>query len=184
MRRHDAFVAVAALAVGGVFAPSTASAGVAGSLGDIPLVDQSGATFRLRELAGRPAVITFIATRCRDTCPIANAVFSELASRGSRARLITVSLDPEYDTPFVMSKYARELDAHAPAWDVVTGKPRDVVRLLQAFGVVRERGSDGIFDAHSSFVYILNKNGVLTRTLPLSTNTVADVRATLSRTAL
>jgi protein SCO1/2 len=94
---------------------------------------------------------------------------------------VTVSLDPNYDTPFVMASYARELQARAPGWRFVTGRPANIARVLAAFGVVVERGSDGIPDAHSDFIYIIDRHGRLKTTLPLSTHAVADLRATLAQ---
>jgi cytochrome oxidase Cu insertion factor (SCO1/SenC/PrrC family) len=176
MRRLAVFAALVAVAI--ATAATTATARPV-ALGDIALVDQSGTAFRLRELAGRPAAIAFIATRCRDTCPMVNAAFSEVARRSPRARLVTISLDPGYDTPFVMARYARELQARTPRWRFVTGHPADVASVLAAFGVVVERGADGIPDAHSDFIYVLDRGGKLETTLPLSTHTVADLRTAL-----
>jgi protein SCO1/2 len=158
-------------------------AGVAGGpvIGDIPLVDQTGAPFHLRDLVGRPAAITFVATRCQDTCPIVNAVFSRLSREGLTARLVTISLDPGYDTPFVIANYARELQARTPGWRFVTGRPANIAGVLTAFGVVLAKGSDGIPDAHSDFIYVLDRNGRLKTTLPLSTHSVSDLRATLKQ---
>lgn len=178
MRTLVVWAALAALALLALPAASSAGGIV---VGDVPLVDQTGASFHLRELAGRPAAITFVATRCQDTCPIVNAVFSRLAQGGLRARLVTISLDPGYDTPFVISNFARELDARSPRWRFVTGRSADVAQVLAAFGVVVEKGSDGIPDAHSDLIYVLDAHGRLTSTLPLSTNSVADVRKTLAR---
>ena len=67
------------------------------------LVDQRGTPFTLRGLRGEPVVLAFVATRCSDACPIADAMFAQLARRGVRAQFVTITLDPSYDTPFVMS---------------------------------------------------------------------------------
>jgi len=181
MRTFAAWLGFIALAL---FAAPAASLAGGTPLGDVPLVDQTGAAFHLRDLAGRPAAITFVATRCQDTCPIVNAVFSRLAQGSPRARLVTISLDPNYDTPFVMSNFARELQARAPEWRLVTGRSADVASVLAAFGVVVEKGADGIPDAHSDFIYVLDRHGRLKMTLPLSTHSVADLRATLAQPAL
>lgn len=181
MRRLPALAVILSLAL---FAAPAASSARSAAVGDVPLVDQSGAPFHLRDLVGRPAAITFVATRCQDTCPIVNAVFSRLARTAPRARLVTISLDPSYDTPFVISTFARELDARAPGWRFVTGRPADVGAILAAFGVVVEKGSDGIPDAHSDFIYVLDRHGRLKQTLPLSTHSVADLRATLAQPTL
>jgi protein SCO1/2 len=169
----------AALLVAATFTWPAMGAAEPVALGNIALVDQTGATFHLRDLAGRPAAITFVATRCQDTCPIVDAVFAQVARRSPDARLVTVSLDPGYDTPFVMANYARELQARTPGWRFVTGRPANIAQVLAAFGVDVVRGSDGIPDAHSDFIYVLDRSGRLKTTLPLSTHSVADLRSRL-----
>jgi protein SCO1/2 len=177
----DRFMALASMAFG-LLPPVAAVAGDA-ALGDIPLVNQMGQPFHLRELIGRPAAVTFVATRCRDTCPIVDAVFSRVARDGVRARLVTVSLDPAYDTAAVMASFASELLARAPQWSVVTGRPDDVAHVLSAFGVIVEKGADGVQDAHGDFIYVLDEHGQLERTLPLSIRSVPDLRAALAHGA-
>ena len=175
------FVACAAIAAPAAGRASTANAG---ALGDIPLVDQNGTPFHLRDLAGRPAAITFVASRCQDTCPIVNAVFSRLAQTGTRVPLVTISLDPAYDTPIVMAGLAREMSAKAPVWRFVTGRPAKIARVLHAFGVTLERGMDGIPAAHSDFIYVLDHHGQLSKTLPLSTNSFDQLRTVFASTTL
>lgn len=145
----------------------------------ITLVDQHGAAFRIADLAGRPVVATFVATRCSDACPIADAMFSRLQSRlrkdGTSAVLLTVTLDPRYDSPFVMARFAREYDADARTWRLASGDPKNVFALMRAFGVVARPDRNGVPDAHTSFVYVLDRHGRLDRTLLLSTNVVDEV---------
>jgi protein SCO1 len=175
---------VALLLAVAVFAQRATSLAGPVVLGDIALVDQTNAPFRLRDLAGRPSAITFVATRCRDTCPIVNGVFAQLARGPLRARLVSVSLDPGYDTPFVIGNFARELQAHSPQWRFVTGHQANVANVLAAFRVTVERGSDGIPDAHSDLIYVLDSHGRLRNTLPLSSHTVADLRRALAQPSL
>ena len=175
-----AFVLLAAV---GAFIAPTASVAGPPTVGDIALIDQTGTAFHLRELLGRPLAITFVATRCQDTCPMTNAIFAQFSRNARGARLLTVSIDPAYDTPFVVANYARGLGARPPVWRFATGRPRDVARVLAAFGVVLQRGPDGIPDVHSDFIYILDRGGKLRNTLPLSSNTVADLRIALDRQA-
>lgn len=144
-----------------------------------PLLDQHGTAFRIADLVGRPVVVTFVATRCSDACPIADAMFSRLQSRlrrdHTRASLLTVTLDPGYDSPFVMGRFAREYDADARVWRLASGSPADVRAVMAAFGVVARPDRNGIPDAHTSFVYVLDSHGRLARTLLLSTNVVDEV---------
>jgi cytochrome oxidase Cu insertion factor (SCO1/SenC/PrrC family) len=144
----------------------------------IPLVDQRGTVFRIADLAGRPVVVTFVATRCSDACPIADAMFSKLQSRlrkeGTKAALLTVTLDPRYDSPFVMARFAREYSADARTWRLASGDPHNVFAMMGAFGVVARPDRNGVPDAHTSFVYVLDTHGRLARTLLLSTNVVDE----------
>ena len=150
----------------------------------IPLVDQLGSPFSLGALHGEPVVVTFVATRCTDACPIANEMFSRLDERlrkeHLRARLVTVTLDPAFDTPFVMARFGREYRADSRTWKLATGNVRDVRALMAAFGVVAPPGAGGVPDAHTSFVYVLDGHGHLARTLLLSTN-IVDEAAKLLR---
>jgi protein SCO1 len=147
----------------------------------VTLVDQTGHRFQLADIKGRPSVVTFIATRCKDTCPISDALFSKLSRDRVPALLLTITLDPAYDTPFVMARHARDLHAQPDLWRVASGSPHDIARLLSEFGVVREFDRDGIPDAHSSFIYVFDADGKLAKTLPLSTNSLAEVRAAVKR---
>ena len=143
------------------------------------LIDQHGKHFRIADLAGRPIALTFVATRCSDACPIASAMFSRLQARLHRDRvkatLLTVTLDPSFDSPFVMARYSREWDADARTWRFVSGDPKAIVAMMRALGVVAVKGKDGIPDEHSSFVYVLDGHGRLSKSFLLSTNSVEDV---------
>ena len=75
------------------------------------LVDQQGHTFTLASLRGKPLVLTFIAAHCTDACPLINAQFADAAQRIAEAhldaRLLTVTLDPEHDSPRTMRELAQ-----------------------------------------------------------------------------
>jgi cytochrome oxidase Cu insertion factor (SCO1/SenC/PrrC family) len=145
-----------------------AAAGTSRDARDVPLVDQNGAAFTLRNLH-RPTAVIFVATRCGDACPIAEALFSKLSNELARAhvdaRLLTVTLDPDYDRPIVMASKARAFRADASRWRWASGNPDDVRRLLGAFNVAR---LDDKF--HGTFAYVLDARGLPTRLVMLSTS--------------
>jgi protein SCO1/2 len=150
----------------------------------IPLVDQRGETFDIAELAGRPLLVTFVATRCTDACPIANAAFDRLYMLLRRdhvdARLLTVTLDPSYDTPFVMAGFGREFKGVDPdVWRFASGRAQDVRKLLASFGVVTHKDEHGIPDVHTTFIYVLDRKMVRSKMLLLSTRTPQDAEAAL-----
>jgi len=160
--RAIAFATMVALTCG-----VPAVAGTPRDARDVPLIDQNGVGFTLRDIR-RPTAVIFVATRCGDACPIAEALFSRLSGELARehvdARLLTVTLDPQHDAPFVMSNSARAFRADATRWRWASGKPDDVYRLLDAFNVER---LDGKF--HGTFAYVLDARGIPTRLVMLST---------------
>lgn len=171
-------VAIVALATMTAYATMPAAART-NDVRAIALVDQRGATFRLGDLAGEPAIVTFVASRCTDACPIANVAFQRLERRlrrdRVRAHLVTITLDPTFDTPDVFAGLARRSDADAGRWTFASGTPEHVRAILHAFGVTATRGRDGIPDLHSSFVYVLDAHAKLATTLLLSTAIDDDV---------
>jgi len=105
----------------------------------IPLVDQTGTPFTFTKYFGRDVVLAFIYTRCRDPreCPLTSAKFGELQSRlrSRNAHLVEVTLDPAYDTPKVLARYAGIYNADPAKWTFATGRPNDVLNFDAAFGL-------------------------------------------------
>jgi protein SCO1/2 len=165
------FVALTA----GVFWLLTGGAAPARPAADVVLVDQRGLAFTLHQLRGKPVVVAFVSTRCTDACPVVDAVFARLVRERAAAQFVIISLDPRYDTPFVMSRYARAWRAQAPAWRIASGEPPAVDAVVDAFGVQRAGHT-----VHSTLVYCLDVRGRLVRMLPLSTATAQEVRAWLA----
>jgi protein SCO1/2 len=176
-----AAIAVAFLSVGVTLAPVAAPA--APDAMHRTLVDQFGTRFRIADLAGRPVVVTFVASRCTDACPIANAEFAHLADRlkhdRTRATLLTITLDPAYDSPLIMAGEAHRYAADERVWRLASGDPADVRAVMRAFGVVAQPDAHGVPEDHSSFVYVLDAHGKLSRTLLLSTNLPDEAAAAL-----
>ena len=164
-------------------APAASAPAASAAAETVPLVDQQGQRFTLASLHGRPVVITFVATRCTDACPLADAVFAQLQRRLPAARsdalLLTVTLDPRYDTPFVMARQAQAMGADVRRWRLASGAPSSVMRLMHAFGVVTQTDDKGIPDVHSTVIFLLDRKGRLAKQLLLSTNTVDAVLTAL-----
>lgn len=159
---------VAACGVQAFAGGAPADARAARDARDVPLVDQNGARFTLRDLR-RPTAVIFVASRCGDACPIAEALFARLSAELKRehvdARLLTVTLDPEFDRPIVMAAKARTFQADASNWRWASGDPNDVRRLLGAFNV---EVLDGKY--HGTFAYVLDAHGRPMRLVLLSTS--------------
>jgi protein SCO1 len=128
--------------------PAAAPAGLrAGDIvADAPLVDQSGTARTLASLRGHRVALTFAYTRCPlpEYCPLMDRRFAALQrtlrTRPDLAdvRLLTITLDPEYDTPAVLTSHAATLKADAAVWSFLTGPTADVSRFAEQFGIYRE----------------------------------------------
>jgi protein SCO1 len=109
---------------------------------DVDLVRDDGKAVSLRaELDdGRPVVMNFIFTTCTSICPLASQTFSEFARRlgadRGRVHLVSISVDPEQDTPERLREYAKRFDA-GPEWQHYTGTLAASLAAQQAFGVYR-----------------------------------------------
>lgn len=147
------------------------------------LIDQRGRRFTLASLRGTPLVVTFVAAHCTDACPLVNAQFQQAAEEMQRdhlnGRLLTITLDPEHDSPKTMQQLARRFEADPRYWLVAGGSLADVHQLMRAFGVVSIEGKHGYHDEHSTFVYAFNSAGNLAQTLLASSALDDDVVAAL-----
>ena len=107
---------------------------------NLPVVNQDGKTLRFYDdlIKGRIVVVNFIYTSCVDLCPIETARLAEVKEKlgdivRSDISFISITVDPEHDTPDMLKAYA---DAYGvgPGWNFVTGKPEDIKAILGKFG--------------------------------------------------
>jgi protein SCO1 len=89
---------------------------------------------------GRPVVMNFIYTTCTTICPLTSKTFSELqemlGTERDQVHMISISIDPEQDTPEVLAKYAHKFGA-GPQWHFYTGTADASIAAQQAFDVYR-----------------------------------------------
>jgi protein SCO1/2 len=106
---------------------------------DVVLVNQTGAKVRLKDLlqTDRPVVLDFIFGTCTTICPILSAGYvnfqHKLGPDSLSVRLVSISIDPEHDTPKVMKEYLKRYRAK-PGWDFLTGSREDIDKVMTAFG--------------------------------------------------
>jgi cytochrome oxidase Cu insertion factor (SCO1/SenC/PrrC family) len=108
---------------------------------DTVLVTQDGSEVRFYSdvLRDRVVVIDFIFTRCAGACPVLtakmNALRRELGEAfGSKVRFVSISIDPEFDTPGELAEFARKQRAVHPEWLFLTGKKADVKTVVSRLG--------------------------------------------------
>jgi len=125
-----------ALGVGlAIQAHRRAGAPIASNVGVLPgfsLVERDGRTVTEADLKGRVTILTFIFTRCTDSCPLQTARMARLQREinDEQLRLVSVTIDPIYDTPSVLSEYATRVGARPDRWLFLTGAPDAVWRFM------------------------------------------------------
>lgn len=112
------------------------------TLPSLPVTRMDGSRAELgKELdQGGPVILNFIYTTCTAICPMTSQVFSSLQDKlpkgGESVRLVSISIDPEQDTPARLSAYARQYSA-GPNWQFYTGTVKNSIAIQKAFAVFR-----------------------------------------------
>jgi protein SCO1/2 len=108
---------------------------------DVPatkMVRQDGVgTTAAKELVnGKPTILAFIYTSCTTVCPLTSQILSavqdKLGKDLDKTQLVSISIDPEYDTPARLSAYAKKFGA-SPQWQYYTGSLSNSVAIQKAF---------------------------------------------------
>jgi protein SCO1/2 len=108
----------------------------------VTLLNQNGQKVTLSKALddGRPVLLNFIYTSCTTVCPVTTQIFSEvqtqLGKQLGKVHMVSVSIDPEYDTPKRLLAYAKE-NKTGPQWDFYTGSIDDSIAVQKAFDAYR-----------------------------------------------
>ena len=128
------------------------------------MIDQQGDFLQIRELRGRAFVLNFIFTRCQvaKMCPASTTRMSELQVAAREAGLenldlVTITFDPEYDSPGMMRQYADAYGLGHENFHLLTGTQELVDDLLRQFGIVTME-EDGTIN-HTMATLLVDANG-------------------------
>ena len=105
---------------------------------DVVLVNQEGKKVRLKTFlqCDKPVVVDFIYATCTTICPVLSAGFANLQRKlgpdSENVRLVSISIDPENDTPKAMAEYLKRYQAK-PGWNFLTGTRTDINNVMKAF---------------------------------------------------
>jgi protein SCO1/2 len=108
------------------------------SIPDVVLVNQDGEKVHFRKFleTDKPVMLDFIYGTCTTICPVLSATFvnfqRKMGPDSAKVRLVSISIDPENDTPKVMKDYLKKYHAK-PGWDFLTGSREDIDKVMRAF---------------------------------------------------
>ena len=136
---------------------------VVGRAANFALTTQSGERLSLTDLRGKVLAVTFIYATCKDTCPVLTAKMATLqrqlgADFGPRVRFVSITVDPEVDTPAVLRRYAEAHGADARGWSFLTGTPEEIRSVVRAYGGYARKGPRGDVD-HLYITSLIDRGG-------------------------
>jgi protein SCO1/2 len=135
---------------------------------DFQYTDQAGKAVRLRDLRGKYVVLTFIYTRCPlpDFCPLMDKKFAamqqrirSIPGRSEHVRLVSISFDPEHDTPAILEKHAERVGAQAPLWTFGVASHEELRKVAPSLGLAYAPGEKEIM--HSLSTAVIDPEGKL-----------------------
>jgi protein SCO1/2 len=109
---------------------------------DLEVVRQDGKKLSFTQALndGRPVIMSFIFASCSAICPMLShtlmKIQSKLENSPNKAHLMSITIDPENDTPAILTEYAKKFSA-GPDWDFYTGSREISINLQKAFNVYR-----------------------------------------------
>jgi protein SCO1 len=129
------------------------------------LTSQDGTQVTLADLRGKVVAVTFIFTLCTSTCPVLTPMMSFVQDRlghdfGSKIAFVSITVDPERDTPQVLKAYAQSFGANLDGWSFLTGDPPVIQDVVRRYGVYAAKDETGDVD-HTFLTSIVDRNGIL-----------------------
>ena len=133
---------------------------------DFSLLNEADQPLTNADLRGRLTVVTFIFTRCPvpEYCPAMALRFGELQKAiladpklAGRARLLSITLDPENDRPAVLKAYGEAVGAKPAVWSFATGTSESIAQLTKAFSVYAQR--NGVTIDHTLCTALIDADG-------------------------
>jgi protein SCO1/2 len=132
---------------------------------EFTLTTTEGGRLALRDLRGKVVVVTFIFVTCTDACPLLTAKMADMQKRlgpdfGPRVRFVSITVDPERDTPAILAQYARNHGANRAGWAFLTGTPMEIGDVARRYGIFARKTDRGDVD-HTFLTSVIDQGGTL-----------------------
>ena len=179
MKRLLRRLAVLALVVSSFFPAQTDANGkgkwvrkeVSGPVRNFTLTDQDGQKVSLQDFRGKVEVVNFVFTYCPTGCPLTTAKWRAVqeAIKDDALHIVSVSIDPDHDTPPVLKQFGQKFGADFRRWSFLTGTKDDIERVRALYKIPLERrakrGPDGEIAAigiedHALKAYVVDRHGM------------------------
>jgi protein SCO1/2 len=109
--------------------------------------------------------VTFIFTLCSATCPVLTPMMSLVQDRlgsdfGTNIAFVSITIDPERDTPEMLKLYAQMYGADVAGWSFLTGEAAAIQDLTRRYGVFVSKPADGNIE-HSFLTSVIDRHGII-----------------------
>ena len=135
-----------------------------GAAPDFALISQDGEEVTLDSLRGKVLAVAFIYTSCPDVCPMLTDRMARVQDElgpdfGTEVAFVSISVDPERDTPEVLKDYAEAFGADLAGWSFLTGDLEAVREAALGYGVV-VLPADELID-HNTLTTLIDRHGTM-----------------------
>jgi protein SCO1/2 len=132
---------------------------------DFTLTSQDGNRVSLHDFRGKAVAVTFIYASCTDTCPLLTDNMARMQDKlgstfGSRIAFVSITVDPDRDTPDVLRQYAKNFGADLKGWAFLTGDPAAIREVERKYGVFAKKTPSGDVD-HTFLTSLIDPKGNL-----------------------
>jgi protein SCO1/2 len=136
-----------------------------GAAPDFALTSQDGAAVMLGDFRGKVVAVTFIYASCPDVCPLLSDKLARVqdalgADFGTKVAFLSITVDPERDTPAVLKEYAEALDADLAGWSFLTGSEAAIRDVTRRYSVAVVPAADGQVD-HTLLTTLVDRHGTM-----------------------
>jgi protein SCO1/2 len=132
---------------------------------EFALTSQDGVRVTLGDFRNKVVAVTFIYTSCPDTCPVLTAKMAQVQDDlgpnfGSKIAFVSITVDPERDTPEVLREYAHTFGANLAGWSFLTGTPKSIREVAQRYGIYATKSVGNDVD-HTFLTSLIDRRGAL-----------------------
>lgn len=139
------------------------------ALNDFTLDNINGSTYTFSEGKGKVRLVEFMFTNCPDICPATTYNMSKLQDQlkekglfGDKVEFVSITFDPDFDTPEVLQQYADKFKADQSGWKFLRGDAQAIEKVTKDFGIAVMKQPDGSF-AHTARMFLVDEDGNMRR---------------------
>lgn len=132
-----------------------------GNVGPFTLVDKNGGTFNSKILEGRVWVVDFFFTTCSDVCPMMMKRMADLSRTFELVKgvhFVSITVNPENDTPQVLTGYSSRIQTNNKNWHFLTGSRGDITAMMRDQFKLGDKEEPAF---HSTYFALVDRNGYI-----------------------